>query len=474
MASNNEFTSTFNTMTEMLQMLDESIMENQKSLHAKLDELGYNDSLVDEFAYFTKKQMEEFTPSILMSMYQKHKNGKVTLPEDYDEAVAIIKDTLLNLYEDCSTFINLYNNRVSAQKEVEKVITEYGALLNSPEMKQREENSYKEMIKKLETTTDPIEKNKIKKTIESLKMAKSLSFLTERLDKLGEKEIASIMEQFFTVKLNTYVFNKYSAKMKQIKYNPDIFRKFMDLEENFCGEDYYPYNNLFLFVVMRFIAYADMSNTSDKYFVQTILSKLTKLVYHRFETNEEELIFINIIKKVDDKFSINKEFFDIHNDSNPNGSFRSDLRAKRDEETLTNIKAIYIENGYDDIPEDVKNNPDGLAGIVKAGKELQEFSTLKKWFKQYEIDIPEDATLDDLRVRRTAMKDSVTIINNPVDPEIDGKAETMAATLTGVETPEDIKNTSTEEDKIIVENTDSHEDTVELSVEDLGIEADIQ
>ena len=72
------------------------------------------------------------------------------------------------------------------------------------------------------------------------------------------------------------------------------------------------------------------------------------------------------------------------------------------------------------------------------------------------------------------MKDSVTIINNPVDPEIDGKAEAMATTLTGVETPEVVEETPAEEDKIIVENTDSPEDTVELSVEDLGIKVDIQ
>jgi hypothetical protein len=54
---------------------------------------------------------------------------------------------------------------MKAQKEMETAIKEYGALLNSEEMKEREENSYNEMKKTLETSTDPNEIRRIKKTI---------------------------------------------------------------------------------------------------------------------------------------------------------------------------------------------------------------------------------------------------------------------------------------------------------------------
>jgi hypothetical protein len=466
--NNNSFTSAFNTMTELLDTLDEQLKLNQHLLHDELETAGFNDSIVDEYAYFTKDQMEAFTPSIIMAMYQKHKNGKMELPEDHDEAVKKIHDQILDLYESCSNFITLYNTRMKAQKEMETAIKEYGALLNSEEMKEREENSYNEMKKTLETSTDPNEIRRIKKTMEALDDAKSMNFLVQRLDQIGDKEIKSIMGQMFDPRLNAYIYGKYESKMKQLKYKPEIYTKWMDIEELFCGKSYYPYNNLFLFVCMRYIAHADMYDNTEKYLSQTLISKLTKLIYHSFGNVEEEKEFIDLVKMVDDKFSNYKDEFLEKNDSNPDGDFRKDLADKKNQETLNHIRNIYIENGYEDIPEDVMNNPDGLKGIVEAGKNLQEYTSLKAWFKQYNIPIGEDETLEQLKTRRLAMKDAVEIVNRPEEQkDVDAKSEALAETLT---VEENTVEESTEEDSGI-EAVDSVTcEPVEVPVELLGLD----
>ena len=82
---------------------------------------------------------------------------------------------------------------------------------------------------------------------------------------------------------------KFRIRIKRLGYDENTYKMFFNIEEMFLPEEYYPMNNMFLFVAMRFISYADTNNKNDAMFCSSLLIKMYNLVYHRFSTPEEEL-----------------------------------------------------------------------------------------------------------------------------------------------------------------------------------------
>ena len=119
-----------------------------------------------------------------------------------------------------------------------------------------------------------------------------------------------------------------------------MFGIFYNLEEKFLPEEYYDFNNLFTFHVSRFIAYSDPTSAKDKLFVAAILKNLYNLVYHKFGSDEDEKVVIELIKSFDDKFFPYKEKFTADNTLSPNHPRRkaSDAQYELRKRTLTIAK----------------------------------------------------------------------------------------------------------------------------------------
>lgn len=236
------------------------------------------------------------------------------------------------------------------RKEADDILNEYYNYISSPKAKALQLKQLETMKKQAELEEDPIKKKEIITKIEIVESAKSLSFISERFEKLGKAEIRAVKEAFFDDKKGSYIIRKYENKIHNFGFDSKQYKHFFNLEENFLPDSYYPFNNLFLFVYMRFAAYADFNKKSDRMFVQSITEAIANLIYHKNVNNEEEAYLISIIKKVDDLFIEYKDYFNENNTTNPNHPLRIEAEkrheVRRRETLLKGMKDFKIE-GYD-------------------------------------------------------------------------------------------------------------------------------
>ena len=192
-----------------------------------------------------------------------------TIEQEYRDIVTDSKD-ILNEYFNC-----INSNRVtdSIKKRLE-LMKSANELEVSDDIKVKNEK----LIKTLETTLD-------------------LSFMDSVII-----DIDKIVDQFFKNNLSAYIVKKFKSKIKKYGYNDEIYRYFFDIEENFLEEKYHPFNNLFLFIYMKYVGYSDPYNDTDGMYVRSITGSLANLIYHRFETTEAEKNFIDFLSAFLDRF----------------------------------------------------------------------------------------------------------------------------------------------------------------------------
>ena len=289
--------------------LDISVLDN--ILPIKLEDC---DTLpVEELKEFLSTYGSEENTKNLIETYieSAEEPNKVT----EEEAVRII---MKEVKQSSLTLLETKANCDEIRNDAEEILNEYYNYISSPKAKALQLKQLETMKKEAELETDPIKKKETIEKIEIMESAKSLSFISERFMKLGKAEIRAVKEAFFDDKKGSYIINKYENKIHNFGFDPKQYKHFFNLEENFLPDSYYPFNNLFLFVYMRFAAYADFNKKSDRMFVQSITEAIANLIYHKNVNNEEEAYLISIIKKVDDLFIEYKDYFNENNTTNPN------------------------------------------------------------------------------------------------------------------------------------------------------------
>ena len=151
--------------------------------------------------------------------------------------------------------------------------------------------------------------------------------------------------------------DRFSTKITKYGYSDKLYKYFFNIEEHFLGEEYYSFNNLFLFNYMRFVAYSDPYSTSDKMYVQSLTASLSNLIYHRFVSTEAEKGFLEVIKRFDDKFRDDVEYWTLWNTTNPVHPTRIEAtkiyNKQRKDALIKKMDDLKIE-GYD--PEDTPDN----------------------------------------------------------------------------------------------------------------------
>lgn len=202
-------------------------------------------------------------------------------------------------------------------KEVSDISDNYFNYVNSAEYKEKKLKRIEEMRKQADNEENLYKKNKIIKMLTAMEKSENLQFLFDRVESLGDKEVENIKNTFFDNKKSTLIMEKFSAKLPKFGYNTEIYKKFFNLEEKFLPEEYYKFNNVFLFHVMRFISYADINSKEDNLYVSSLLIKLYNLLYHRYESQEMEDEIVNVIKRFDDYFKPYADHFEKYNTTSP-------------------------------------------------------------------------------------------------------------------------------------------------------------
>ena len=380
-------------MKELIQMVndaDEQLHIMEELTTKMVNDTGYTFDIVYDLHKFSKEQIGEFTPEVLMSIYRKFTMKKNYIPLSYDEKVAAIKTDLLHLWDSADAYFNMITAKNEIDKELQNAISDYNSYLSSDEMKKREEEQLKELQEKAELEEDPIKKAAYKKKLDIIESSRTFDFIYERMESLQSNEIDNIITAFFDKRRSNYIIDRYSKRIKKLGLNSEIYKNLLDIESLFLGEEYYPFNNLFLFIMLRFIAYADVYSDKDSLYCQSILVNVSKLKYHKFESDSDKQLMIALIRKVDDYFMDYKDIFIEKNITNPLSEYRINSEKERTEKSIQNLKEFMSEYELE-YDENLSFNEN--ATILRNAKAVRD---KKEWLDMYKITYPENATLEEL------------------------------------------------------------------------------
>lgn len=422
--------STMKELFSMIKDMDDQVKMMEDFTKSDVESHGFKFSITADLTRFTKEQIGEFTPEVIMNIRNQYglndsieftrdirKDGEIVgtteFKEDestgtYDEEVNKIRTNLLEIYDGVKSFQSLLNDRNKIVKDVEKAIQDYSEYLSSDEVKKQDEERIKDLQSKIEAETDPSLKATYQKKLDIVLNSDSLTFIYQRMEKLGKKELDNIVDGFFNKKKFSYIIQRYEDKARRLGYKPELYKALIDIEEKFLGEDYYPFNNLFLFIMIRFIAYSDVNDETESLYCQSVIVKISKLMYHKFNNDSERDIVIALIKMVDDYFQEYKDLFQEKNEGNPLSSYRIELEKERREQSIENLKSMFYARkmSYDE-DKSYEENLQYMHDVV-------EREQLINWFNIYNIEYSEDATLEELR----ALKDSINTKDEEAEEEV--------------------------------------------------------
>lgn len=208
------------------------------------------------------------------------------------------RNALLELREIALELESSELDRIKLCKEIANAKTEQEKRFRSPEYRQRRSETLAELEKRASEQEYSVEKRRALEKLEMIRNSDTLDFLFHRFDRFSDKEIKNIIDGFLDGKKFEYIWNKYCNNIKHFNILPDVVKRFYNIEEMFLHELYHPFNNLFLFIVIRFIAYMDPHNSRDMLYANALIVKCDHLVYHRFDSQDDEEAFKNTIKTI--------------------------------------------------------------------------------------------------------------------------------------------------------------------------------
>lgn len=252
------------------------------------------------------------------------------------------------------TSMSIFSAKAEAEeirKESETILNDYFNYLSSPKIQEHRLKRLAVMKEEAEKTNDADKKREMLRMINTMEASYTLSFLFTRFDTLGKKEVKSIMDSFFDEQKGKNIIERYKKRISKFGFATDLYKYFFNIEENFLGEEYFPFNNLFLFIFMRTVVHSDPYSKTDKMYIQSLVSSLANLIYHKFDSTTNEQNFIAIVKKVVDNFVEYKDYFVKNNTTAPNHPKRieadNNMNQARREALMKKMDELKI-TGYDE------------------------------------------------------------------------------------------------------------------------------
>ena len=394
------------TLRSLLKDMDEQVKWLEEITRNEFEDKHYKIEMMADFEKFTEEQVSGFTPQVISNMISKYYTGETKEDESYDAKIERCKEDIVELCKSSKLYFSSFKQRQEIAKEVEKQMSDYSAYLASAEVKEREEKALNDMKERLAKTTDETEAARVSKRIHVIEASDSLSFIFDRIEKLQQKEIDNIVTAYFDKKRTNYIMERYKLKSPKYGYKPEMAASLIGIEEKFLPEEYNDFNDLFLFNLMRMVAYSDPNAEEDSLYIRKLIMETIKLVFNRFNENEDRDKMIEIIKKFDDKFESFRGKFHNENASAPGSQYRKDLEEGRCNETITNATAYLLEHdalpdipGYETLS--LKEKASKLADLVKAHMAREKVTN---WLKLYDIPFDENATTEELEAVVEEMK----------------------------------------------------------------------
>lgn len=299
---------------------------------------------------YTDEKIESMSLEDIHAFMEKYKDHNVT----HVDTIETLEDGIRIMKEVKELQMNLYSAEEEASKLKEQsqdILNDYFEYLSSPEVVEARRKRLEKMRELANAETDAYKKYQMNKMIDSMAQADNMEFIFSRFYNDSVKESDSVLTAFFDERKGSYIIDRFKKKITKFGFDQNLYKYFFNLEENFLDVKYHAFNNLFLFYYMRFIAYADPYDKTDKLFVHSLTSAIANIVYHKFNSKMEEQKFIHIIEKFEEYFIDKHDYFMENNTTHPNHPVRMQASAKHDTDQkhllISKMNELGI-TGYDE------------------------------------------------------------------------------------------------------------------------------
>lgn len=298
-------------------------MEKQKMNYAELDhkmnnlkktkeniDIGRKKYLTDEeFEKILHDKIQTLTKNISdMSLEELREFNKIddenTLIEEPNMDDDTLKEYMQGVFEYMKSSDNFNTEIDGLLKEYEHIQEEMNRIVEES----IEEQAQGDVIKYLRDTITKLlniaKENNNKESItkfETMQLAFDDSFKLNRIFDLY-KRIGVGNTKIESEKKAGYIYNRYKDKMRQLELKNDLVY-LSNLENKFLPEEYHDRNNLFVFIIMKYISKLSIVNGLDKnndiVFASQITTNLFLLFKNKLKDEDKELLLTNIKRVLD-------------------------------------------------------------------------------------------------------------------------------------------------------------------------------
>lgn len=257
------------------------------------------DSVIDSLTY--QNLMSDYQSALEIDMATLQNARKKTHREDMS-TLDFTKYMIRDVKKEMDVVLDSKVRMDNVDDDIRKVKSDYIEFVHSDQFYERRKQHLEELKEASEKETDESLRKELQKKLHFIENLDSCRFLVERLESNGEKEIDRLKKQFFSNNLGEFTMKKFSSACKRFKLDPAIHRHFLNLEEMFLPEQYHPFNNIFLFVGISFISFADSQRKDEVAYVNKLVNNLVFLIQHKFPSETEKDRFVQLIQEIDDYF----------------------------------------------------------------------------------------------------------------------------------------------------------------------------
>lgn len=298
-------------------------MEKQKMNYAELDhkmnnlkktkeniDSGRKKYLTDdEFEKILHDKLQTLTKDISdMSLEELREFNKIDDENTLIEEPNMDDDTLKEYMQGVFEYMKSSDN---FNTEIDGLLKEYDHIqeeMNRIVEESIEEQAQGDVIKYLRDTINKLlniaKENDNKESItkfETMQLAFDDSFKLNRIFDLY-KRIGVGNTKIESEKKAGYIYNRYKDKMRQLELKNDLIY-LSNLENKFLPEEYHDRNNLFVFIIMKYISKLSIVKGLDKnndiVFASQITTNLFLLFKNKLKDEDKELLLTNIKRVLD-------------------------------------------------------------------------------------------------------------------------------------------------------------------------------
>ena len=295
-------TTQLNEVDSLINIYEETVAGFEERLQEKMETLHITDDFIHMLSLKDDDEIEQMTlADIKMWLTQTGCNqdciqdAYYSLP-DTEKMSSFSEFAIKFLLDLRNEYMSLQDSKKSIKDLHESradITKAYYAALRSPEYRQARLAHLAALKENLKNEPDEIKRAELARKLSQIEASQTFSFLNERLRRYGKKEMKSIMNCFFEKARSEYTLEVYYNKLKRLNLNKFTHMGFFNLEEKYMPENFEPFNNFFLFHVIRWVSHIDTTNDADNLYFAAIIGGLRDLVTGEATEDEKEtLLFV--------------------------------------------------------------------------------------------------------------------------------------------------------------------------------------